>query len=271
LKFDLGGHETLRVPAMEQLTHDGAWRKLAADYRAFLDEKLRRAYGEARRLVRSVDPNHAVSFRMSNTGDPTYNWDQALAYDFYGLAAAVDLWEPEAYGRIGDWTRIKDGRFEREYARLCNPAKPYLWAEMGYSVWDNKQVAPDPQKLEFEGQYFRDFYRLMREAGCDGIFYWWYAGGYRLNEKSDFGIINPDGTDRPATKAIRAEGPKFLAAPKPPPPNYFIAVDRDRDARGIFGTYEACKDEFWRATAVKQNPGLKWQHKPGESAPLTHE
>jgi hypothetical protein len=202
---------------------------------------------------------------MSNTGDPTYNWEAALAYDFYGLAGAVDIWEPEAYGRIGDWTRVKDGRFEREYARLCNPAKPYLWAEMGYTVWDKIKMQPDPQKLEFEGRYFRDFYRLLREAGCDGIFYWWYPGGYRLNEQSDFGIINPDGTDRPATKAIRAEGPKFLAAPKPPPPNYFIAVDRDRDARGIFRVYDACKGEFWQAVAEKKIPGLKWQRKPGES------
>jgi len=261
--------EILRVPSMEQLTHDGAWRKLIADYRAFLDDELGKAYGEARRLVKSIDPNHAVSFRMTETSNPTYNWDASLAYDFYGLASAVDIWEPEAYGRIGNWDRVKDGRFEREYARLCDAGKPFIWAEMGYSVWDRKKMRPDPQMLEFEGKYFSDFYRMMREAGRRGIFYWWYAGGYRLGEHTDFGIINPDGTDRPATKAIRNEGPKFLAARKPATPNYFIAIDRDRDARGIFGIYEANKEEFWRAVAEKKIPGFKWKNKPGQPANLT--
>src|SRR3954447_27028933 len=45
----------LSVPTMHQLTQDGDWRWLVADYRQFLDEKLGAAYGEARRLVRTAD------------------------------------------------------------------------------------------------------------------------------------------------------------------------------------------------------------------------
>jgi hypothetical protein len=136
---------------------------------------------------------------------------------------------------------------------------------MGYSVWDLKRMAPDPQKLAFEAHYYADFYRMMMESGSGGVYFWWYPGGFRLWENSDFGIINPDGTDRPVTKVIRDEGPRFLKARKPAKPDYWIAVDRDRDPRGLFGIYEAAKDEFWKAVNEGRQPGLKWAREPGST------
>jgi hypothetical protein len=254
---------SISVPPMTQLTRDGEWRKLVADYRLFLDDVLRDKYSAARQLVKSIDPHHAVSFRMSNAGDPTYNWDAALPYDFYGLAEAVDVWAPEAYGRIGDWERVRAGEFTAAYARLCDARKPLMWAEMGHTVWDMNRMAPDPEKLAFEGHYYADFYRMMVESGADGIFFWWYPGGFRLWENSDFGIMNPDGTDRPVTKVIRSEGLRFLKAPKPGKPDYWIAVDRDRDSRGLFGMYEAANVEFWKAMSEGRRPALKWERRPG--------
>ncbi|MBI4585171.1 MAG: beta-galactosidase [Planctomycetes bacterium] len=247
----------LAVPPMEQLVRDGAWRRLIADYRRFLDELIGEKYREARRLVKSLVPNHPVSFRMQFAGDPTQNWDRLLPYDFAGLAEAVDIWEPEAYGRIGGWEKVRPGHFTAAYARLCDPEKPILWAEVGYDVWDARRKAPLPEKLDFAARYFRDFYRMLGESGADGIFFWWYPGGFRLNEGSDFGIINSDGTLRPETEVIRAEGLKFLSAPKPPPPGVWIEVDRDRDARGLFGIYEAVKDEYWKAVEAGKRPGLR--------------
>jgi hypothetical protein len=255
----------ISVPPMTQLTGNGEWRKLSADYRLFLDDLLREKYSAARQLVRTIDPHHAVSFRMSCTGDPLYNWDAALPYDFYGLAGAVDIWEPEAYGRIGDWERVRAGDFTAAYARLCDARKPFFWAEMGYNAWDMNRMAPDPSKLDFEARFYADFYRMMIESGADGVFFWWYPGGFRLGENSDFGIINPDGTDRPVTKVIRSEGPRFLKAPKPRPPDYWIAVDRDRDPRGIFGMYDSAKAEFWKAMNEGHRPALKWAREPGSA------
>ena len=106
---------------------------------------------------------------------------------------------------------------------------------------------------------------MMIESGADGVFFWWYPGGFRLGENSDFGIINPDGTDRPVTKVIRSEGPRFLKARKPGKPEDWIAVDRDRDARGLFGIYEAAKAEFWKAMNEGRRPGLKWAREPGSA------
>jgi len=251
------------VPEARQLIEDGPWRKMVADYRLFLDDMLREKYAEARRLVKSVDPNHAVSFRMQLSGDPTIRDPNVLPYDFYGLADAVDIWEPEAYGRIGDWERVKPGHFTAAYARLCDPKKPVLWAEMGVSVWDNTAMRPRQEGLAFQASYYRDFYRMMIQSGADGIFYWWYPGGYRVNEKSDYGIINPDGSDRPVTKVICQEAGRFLSAAKPGPVDYWISVDRDRDARGLYGMYEAVKKEYWDAVDKGKVPALKWEHRPG--------
>jgi hypothetical protein len=265
-KFEISNLNPLPAPPMKWFTQDGPWRRLVADYRLFLDDLLREKYAEARRLVKSIDPNHAVSFRMQHAGDPTFNWDAFLPYDFNGLAAAVDIWEPEAYGRIGDWERVKPGRFTSDYARLCDAAKPVVWAEMGHSVWNNQHMSPAAEQLDFQARYFSDFYRMMTDSGADGIFFWWYPGGYRLNESSDFGIINPDGTDRPVTKIIRDEGGKFLQARKTATkPDYWITVDRDRDARGLFGIYEAVKGEYWAAIAAGKTPGLKWAKQPGQT------
>ena len=266
-QFAISDWQSLPAPPMKWFTQDGPWRKLVADYRLFLDDLLREQYAEARRLVKSIDPHHAVSFRMQHAGDPTFNWDAFLPYDCYGLADAVDIWEPEAYGRIGDWERVKPGRFTADYARLCDLTKPVVWAEVGHSVWNNQAMSPAAEQLDFQVRYFRDFYRMMNDSGADGIFFWWYPGGYRLNERSDFGIINPDGTDRPVTKVIRDEGGRFLEARKPDnKPNFWITVDRDRDARGLFGIYEAVKEDYWKAIADGKQPQLKWAQKPGQDA-----
>jgi hypothetical protein len=253
----------LEVPAVDQLFQDGAWRRMTADYRRFLDEWLESHYAEARRLVQSIDPHHPVSFRMQFAGDPTHTWSGLLPYDFFGLRRAVDIWEPEAYGRIGDWEKVKPGRFTADYARLCDPKKPVLWAEMGNHVWDMNTMAPSPEKLAFTAQYYRDFYRMMTESGADGIISWWYAGGFRLYENSDYGIINPDGTDREISRVIREDGARFLRAPKPAAPDYWISVDRARDARGLNGIYEAVKAEYWQAIANGKRPGLRWAKEPG--------
>lgn len=259
--------EILPAPPIKWFTHDGPWRKLIADYRHFMDDLLAERYATARKLVKSVDPHHAVSFRMQLAGDPTYNDKTFLAYDFFGLADAVDIWEPEAYGRIGNWERVKPGHFTAAFARLCDAKKPVVWAEMGTSVWGNTSMAPDAKKLAFQASFFRDFYRMMTDSGADGVFFWWYPGGYRLNEQSDYGIIDPDGTDRPVTRVIRTDGAHFMTSPKrPTEPNYSIEVDRDRDARGLYGIYETVSAEYWQAVKNDKVPGLKWKHKPGQLA-----
>ena len=235
-------------PPMAQLTHDGEWRKLVADYRLFLDDLLREKYSAARQLVKSIDPHHAVSFRMSNAGDPTYNWDAALPYDFYGLADAVDIWAPEAYGRIGDWERVRAGDFTAAYARLCDARKPLMWAEMGYSVWDMNRMAPGPGEARLRGPLLCGLLphddRVRRGRRLLLVVSRRVPAGREQRLRH-----HQPRRHRPARdeESSAPKGQRFSKPPSPPTPDYWIAVDRDRDARGLFGIYEAANAEFWKA------------------------
>jgi len=244
-------------PSRQQVEEDGDWRRMVAAYRRFLDTLLYRKYSAARRLVRSIDPNHLVSFRMANAGDPTFNWRGYIPYDWPYLAAAVDVLEPEAYGRIGDWERVKPGWFTYAYAQWAGPHLPMMWAEMGVSAWNRSTMAIDPERQAFQADYYRDFYRMLIGSSADGIFFWWYPGGFRCWENSDFGIINPDGTDRPVTRVIREHGRRFLQSPPAGPIDHWIETDRDAHPNGLTGIYAATKDAFWAAIDAGKTPGLK--------------
>lgn len=70
-----------------------------------------------------------------------------------------------------------------------------------------------PWRLDFQAKHYKAFYEMLIKSCADGIFSWWYPGGFRVGENSDFGIINPDGSDRPVTKVIREYAPKFINGP----------------------------------------------------------
>lgn len=69
----------------------------------FLDTLLYKYYNRAQMLVRSIDPYHVVCSRMTEGANPTNNWANPLPYDWYYLSLAVDMLEPEAYGKTGNW------------------------------------------------------------------------------------------------------------------------------------------------------------------------
>ncbi|MBP8129278.1 MAG: hypothetical protein KA184_06810 [Candidatus Hydrogenedentes bacterium] len=256
----------LTNPLGNQTVEDGGWRVMVAAYRRFLDTLLYEYYSRARTLVRSVDPVHLVSFRMTEAGNPTFLWGERIPYDFPYLAAAVDLLEPEAYGRIGDWEKVKPGWFEFEYARWAAPHLPMLWAEAGVHAWSESVMDNTPDLLQFQADYYTHLYRMFTESGADGVFFWWYPGGYRANERSDYGIINPDGSDRPVTRVIRDHAASFINGPPPRTVTHWIEIDRDAHPAGVAGIYESVRDEFWRLIEAGEGPGLKTKGTGANSA-----
>ncbi len=232
-------------PRPNEIETDGAWRQMTAAYRRFLDTLLYKQYSQARRLVRSIDPNHLVSFRMAYAGDPTFKVGDMVTYDFPYLAAAVDFLAPEAYGRIGNWENVKHGWFEWKYAKWAAPEKPMLWTEMGVSIWDITTKNTPKSSLQLQSTFFSNFYKLMNATGMDGVYYWWYAGGFRVGENSDYGIINSDGSDRLATSTIRSNASTFLKSTLPKGKSTPILFDRDQHPIGITGIYDTHKAEFW--------------------------
>lgn len=245
-------------PSDAQVAADGDWLAMAVDYRRFVNGLVHDKYAEARRLVRSVDPNHLVSFRMTEAGNPTcgQGW---MPYDLQALAGAVDLFAPEGYGRIGNWEAVKPGWFEAAYARACDPELPIMWAEFGYSAWDVQAMRAKPEALEFQGQFYRDFYEMVLKSGANGTVCWWFPGGFRYGENSDYGILNPDRTWRPSTRAIHDYAERMKRPRRVPQPDVWIEIDRYKHANGIQGLYADVKDAFWRAIDEGKTPGLRWR------------
>ncbi len=233
-------------PPDSLLVSDGKWRKMVADFRRFVNDLLFVHYYEARRNVRSIDPNHLVSFRMSEAGNPTFNWDAFMPYELPGIAWATDFLAPEAYGRGSGWDQAKPGLFEVDYCKSLPPHNPVIWAEAGMSCLDSSRLSVDPALVEKQGELYRNLYRMAIESESNGIFWWWYPGGVRIGENSDYGIVNPDGTDRPSTQAIREFGPKFLALRSAERPLKELAYSLDDDSRGLFGIYQKLMAVFWR-------------------------
>jgi len=259
-------------PADADVTASSTIPKAVAAYRRFQDDLLSRKHMEARRKIRTLDTRHLLSFRMSIAGDPTCG-PTIMPYDFAGLARSMHFMAPEGYGRIGDAERVRPGWFTAAYSRMAAPGRPVLWAEFGYTIW-NKALAADvepglsfadafdrrhylPGTVEFTENYYRAFYDMALRSGSAGTVCWWYPGGFRFGENSDFGIINPDGTWRGLTRIIAENARRFAERPKPPGPDSWITVDRDACPDGIFGLYARVKDEFWRLVDSGKHPGLR--------------
>jgi hypothetical protein len=238
------------------LRKDGPQRVMVAAYRRFLDDLLEKKHQIANSLIKSIDPHHFTAFRMAIAGDPTV--DPAWAgYDFRGLARSVDIMEPEGYGRIGDAQRAREGRFTVDYARCMALGRPVMWAEFGNTSWDMEKMADDPAREKAIAEWYDHFYQMVYDVAGNGSICWWYPGGFRFGENSDFGIINPDGSDKLVTRVIREWAPK-IKAPRPwPAVDEWITLDRDATVRGLAGLYEKNHDRYWQLVDAGKNPGLR--------------
>jgi hypothetical protein len=251
----------LTGPQDKQMESDGAWTAMVIDYRRFLNDLLQDRYGEARRLVRSIDPNHLVSFRMDRAGDPNkYPWPP---YDLAGAAKAVDILEPEGYGysRTGGWSNIRWGIFTVAYGRAVAPQLPIIWAEFGYDCWNPELFCSDPKRIAAAGQMYDDFYRMVQESGSNGSMAWWLSGGYRVLERSDYGVLNPDRTWRPAAKAMHNWAPILTAPRKLGPAESVVRlpIHLDSHVDGFLGIVREVQAPFWQAIGAGKTPVLTTQ------------
>lgn len=121
---------------------------------------------------------------------------------------------------------------------------------------------PSPDRLKLQAEFFRAFYRMMQASGSNGIFYWWNAGGFRTGENSDFGVLNPDGTDREASRVIRDNAASFLRSPAPMRPDALLPIGLWTRADGLFGIYEETAPQFWKLVEQGKQPGLAISNTP---------
>ncbi len=230
-------------------------------YHHFLGAVLARAYGRAISLIHKADPRHLVSFRMSMAGYPKEPPD--VYYAFTALSHLVDMFEPEGYGHLMSQSprRVRRAAFTIQYARAVNPALPVIYAEYGNSQWNNARDSESASAAKRTANIYAGFYRTILAAGGNGAICWWFPGGYRCGERSDYGIINPDRSWRPVTYVIHHFAARMEASRPLPVPRVWIPI-RLGGTQSESSIYQSVKRKFWAAYQTGQLPGLKvtWSH-----------
>ena len=237
-------------PGDRQFRQDGPWRVLMAAYRRFMDDLMSRKWNAATRRLRAIDPNHLVSFRQGNT----------LPHDFTLTATPkhIDFICPEGYSITHSDDGYNAAGFITRYVHFTTLGKPILWSEFGKSVWDRGRMKPDAHAIEVQADYHDLLYRMVLEAGANGTAPWWWPGGYRVGERSDFGICNPDGTPRPAAVLARKYGPGIKTSRTYPEPTEWLTIDRDSDAGGYWRlAFGAGAEAYRSAVAAGRNLGVR--------------
>ena len=237
-------------PADKWFVEDGPWRVQMAAYRRFMDNATSRAWNDATRRLRALDPNHLVSFRQGNT----------LPYDFAlsGPVRHIDFICPEGYAVPDtDAGEAAIGWITR-YVDATTGGKPIVWSEFGRNAWDARTMETSPAGIEKQGTYSARFYRAALRAGANGTVPWWWPGGYRVGEKSDYGIIAPSGEERPAARLIREYAPAFRAARSRVAPDAWMDFDRDAHAGGYCrAAFGEGADAYAAAQAVGKMLGVR--------------
>lgn len=216
------GHVT--SPSDEQFSRDGPWRVMVCAYRRFMDNLMSRYWNDACRRLRQLDPNHLVSFRQGNL--------PSIDFTLTATPKHVDFFAMEGYDFFPGDVGPNAAGFVNRYMRLATQRKPYFWIEFGSSVWDAARMGPTQSKLEDQRIAGELIYRAALENGASGATPWWWAGGYRVSEQSDYGILNPDGTLRPSGELLRDYAVRFRARAGDPPPEVWFTMDRDAHSGG---------------------------------------
>lgn len=230
-------------PSNDEILNDGPWRILVAAYRRYLDDEISRGYGEVVRRIRRQDPRHLFGVRTGYGGTGTPEIDHRMPFDLTSGAAHLDFISPEGYGLGPSWERTRVGGLVTAYGRLAGGGKPVFWAEYGLPV----HPQPDPAKIARQAELYESFARMYIEARADGGAGWWFPGGYRVDERSDFGIVAPDGRPRPAAFANARWSPRVSGSAPRPDKTREIIVDRDLHPRGFSALRARHAEEYIRA------------------------
>ena len=135
------------------------------------------------------------------------------------MAKHVDFLCPEGYNlQTGGWGKptppddLRKGGLVTLYYRFLSREKPVVWMEFGYTVNGIQtrgrpaMVHIEPAELAIQRAEYENFYSMFLESGARGAAPWWLPGGFRLDERSDFGILEPDGS-----RAAGVPGPQKAA------------------------------------------------------------
>ena len=245
------------------------YAKLMAAYYAFIDEVVAAEMQVFMPEMQALAPNQLISFRMSMSGSTMRNGGYVpslMCFDFQSLASTMAFMEPEGYALgLSDEVDLQI-MFANAYARYVKPDAPVVWKEFGRHVWtgmENGNFDPSDALLQTQADYYRYALDYCLTSYSSGMFCWYYAGGFRIGENSDYGILNPDGSDRPVTKLLREYAPKFINQGERGEV-VEIAIERDDYVGGLFGMFDAVKSKL--AAAYKAGKAVTFINKQQDNA-----
>ncbi len=240
-------------PSQEQILNDGDHRVMVAAYRRFLDDLVSRSYGEWARKVRAVDPHHLIGVRSGYGGTGQAGIDHAMPFDLMAGAKHLDFISPEGYGIGGDWENYERGGFTTAYARFAGNGRPVFWSEFGRSIHPEYSS----ERIEEQRLLYERTYRMVAWSGANGSAGWWFPGGFRVGENSDYGIMNPDGTPRPSALDARKWAARIDDLKHVPEVTHWITIDGDLHPRGYSQVIARHADEYVSARRRGEIVGLR--------------
>jgi len=208
-------------PSSKQMSSDGPWRVMVCAYRRFMADLMNRYWNDAVRETHALDSRHLITYRQGNLPTCDFTLTSTLKHvDFFAMEG-YDF-KPERSANAADVAG-----FVNRYIPYATCGKPFMWIEYGESTWDDKK------QLAYQGECVDLINRMAYENGANGVSPWWMAGGYRISEKSDFGVFNPDGTLRPSGESVKKYGALFKSSPRQPLPLEPCVIDNDSVCGGV--------------------------------------
>lgn len=212
--------EMAAVPEARCFRMHGKWDRTVAAFRRFFSDHVGQAHGQFIRQVRAHDPNHLVTFRFGACGIP--DGSRFAHAHSASVAKHVDFLCPEGYNlQTGGWATstpaddLRKGGLVTLFYRFLSREKPVVWMEFGYTVngmagpWKTGMEHISPSELAIQRTEYEHFFRMFLESGARGAAPWWFPGGYRVGEGSDFGLFEPDGSERPVCEVLKARFGEF--------------------------------------------------------------
>lgn len=243
---------SISSPLSIQFEEDGPWRVMLAAYRRFSGDLMNRQYNDACRTIRQLDPNHLISYRQGNLPPTDYTLVSTLKH--------VDFFSMEAYSFPPLENGLNKVGFVNRYLTYALEDKPFMWNEYGYGgPWGLHTRHLDGEDIEYQYEYVEMVNSEAYKNGANGIAPWWYAGGLRASEKTDFGITTPEGTLRPSGESVRKWGELYRTSPpKRPQSDQLYTIDLDAHSGGLWhitNTHGA--DAYEKATREGKTMGVK--------------
>ncbi len=226
-------------PPDDHLPPSGQWAAFVASYRRAVALKISRQFARVVRLIRTKAPQ-LISCRQGYGGNGAGFVVTRYPLDLASTAAHFDFLSPEGYALLSrppDRNKVRRGMaVTNAYARWASAGKPVYWAEFGWNRLGQNGIPG-------QATHFNHFISAMLDVGSDGCTAWWWPGGKRSDENSDFGIINPNGTLRPVCNVISSLAE---AATKPrilPAKEYVHVFNPSVGVRGYADIYDAAQND----------------------------